>query len=169
MIITKEYDSIDDMMLQESNSQNDYEYAKEAHDLLMDALDLSEKQKIILRSSYSYMEKLLEQKLIVADQRKPKLVRFGKNVYRYDETVYSSEERKIKGKDIIECLHSFIRIKKEEYHVTEIKNFVFSAYKNPEVHTSGLVNDGSFFRMHCSDTGHLYEFLFKDYTSLWYL
>ena len=73
------------MLLSESSPKNDYESAKDAHNLFPDAFSLSEKQT-------------------AEEKEDPKLVRYGKYVFRYNDTVYSDEERRIPGKDIVEWI-----------------------------------------------------------------
>ena len=103
-MIKKEYDSIDDMLLSESNPRNDYESAKEAHNLLLDALNLTDNQKILLKGSYAYLEELLEKKTSADEKKEPKTVRIGSSVFRYDDTLYSYKERKITGEEIIDWI-----------------------------------------------------------------
>lgn len=103
-MIKKEYDTIDDMVQNETNPSGDYKSAKEAFHLLLDSLNLTSKQKILIHGGYAYLEELLEKKLSTTDSDESKFIRFGQYVFRYDDAIYADEHRKITGKDIIKWI-----------------------------------------------------------------
>ena len=104
-MIIKGYDSIDELLQEETAEIEDYESAKEANDLLMDALKLTDTQKTVLRSSYEHLEELLINH-VTADLEcdKPKLIRIGSDIFQYDDRVFDAM-RRIKGQELIDWIY----------------------------------------------------------------
>ena len=80
-MIKKEYDNIDELVQDDYCEKNDYETAKEANDLLMDALQLTEVQKTMLKGSYAFLEELHRKQILSQFMADPETVRVGKNTF----------------------------------------------------------------------------------------
>ncbi len=103
-MIIKGYDSIDELLQEETAEIEDYESAKEANDLLMEALKLTDTQKTVLRSSYEHLEELLiNQVAAELECDKPKLIRIGSDTFQYDDRVFDAM-RRIKGQELIDWI-----------------------------------------------------------------
>ena len=105
-MIKSEYDNIDELVQDDIDDIDDYESAKEAQDLLMDALKLTEIQKTMLKGSYAFLEDMLRKEIMdeVANKdKKAKFARIGSFTFQYDEKTYG-DTRSIKGREIIEWI-----------------------------------------------------------------
>lgn len=102
-MIKKEYDNIDELVQDDYCEKNDYETAKEANDLLMDALQLTEVQKTMLKGSYAFLEELHRKQILSQFVADPKTVTVGKNTFRYDDKVYG-DTRGITGQEITDWI-----------------------------------------------------------------
>ena len=103
-MIKSEYDNIDELVQDDVDEINDYESAKEANDLLMDALKLTDIQKTMLKGSFGYLEDILRDQIMAEMKNvKPKYARIGSYIFQYDDQVYG-DTRCIKGKEVIEWI-----------------------------------------------------------------
>lgn len=105
-MIKSEYDNIDELVQDDIDDIDDYESAKEAQGLLMDALKLTDIQKTMLKGSYAFLEDLLRKEIMdeVADKdKKAQYARIGSYTFQYDDKTYG-DTRIIKGREIIEWI-----------------------------------------------------------------
>ena len=104
-MIKSEYDNIDELVQEDIDEIDDYESAKEAHYLLMDALHLSDAQKTILKGSYVFLEELHHKQLLSQYQEETNTIRIGQNTFRYDDEVYGAT-RSITGREVVDWICS---------------------------------------------------------------
>ena len=102
-MIKTEYDNIDELLQDDYVPRNDYEYAKEGLDLLMNALKLTYVQKTMLKGSLAYLEELHAKQFMDQAEKETKTVQAGDYTFRYDSKVYP-ETRKITGQEIIDWI-----------------------------------------------------------------
>ena len=103
-MIKSEYDNIDELVQDDVDEINDYESAKEANDLLMDALKLTDIQKTMLKGSFGYLEDMLRAQILTEiKNEKPRFARIGSYIFQYDDRVYG-DTRSIKGNEVIEWI-----------------------------------------------------------------
>ena len=105
-MIKSEYDNIDELVQDDIDDIDDYESAKEAQGLLMDALKLTDIQKTMLKGSYAFLEDLLRKEIMddVANKgKKAQFARIGSFTFQYDDKAYG-DTRTITGREIIEWI-----------------------------------------------------------------
>lgn len=102
-MIKTEYDNIDELVQDDYDPSNDYEYAKEGFILLMDALKLTEVQKTMLEGGFAYLEDLHTKKIMEQCEEDTRTVQVGSYTFRYDGKVYP-ETRKITGQEVIDWI-----------------------------------------------------------------
>lgn len=88
-----EYDTLDDA----------YANAKESHMLLIDTMNLTDSQKTILKSSFSYLEDLLINSPSAQLKLPQKLVEIGSYTFIY-ETATDYSHRIISGQEVIDWI-----------------------------------------------------------------
>lgn len=88
-----EYDTLDDA----------YANAKESHMLLIDTMNLTDSQKTILKSSFSYLEDLLINSSSAQLKLPQKLVEIGSYTFIY-ETATDYSHRIISGQEVIDWI-----------------------------------------------------------------
>lgn len=103
-MIKREYDSLNELMQDDYSEIDDYESAKEANDLLMDALKLTDAQKILMKSGIAHLEDILRRQIMnEIEDDEPKTTRSGSYTFRYDDRVFYGM-RKISGQDVIDWI-----------------------------------------------------------------
>ena len=102
-MIKTEYDNIDELVQDDIDEIDDYESAKEANDLLMDALKLTDFQKSMLKGSFGYLEDMLRKQIMAEMNQNSKYFHISNRVFRFDDRAYGND-RIIIGQEIIDWI-----------------------------------------------------------------